>query len=342
MPASTPGHPLAGRPGVELHLHLEGCLDVRGLQDLLGRAGVPESGWDDTRQQVFGGRDMAGFLAGWARMMGLVRREADFAVFARCLCDYMEQQDLLYAEVFYSPDHYVLDRGFDLGRIDDAIEEVLEHRGVHVTLICDFVRNLGPAHALEFYRRHLLPRANRRVRAIGIGGGEASMPAGVFADLFLKAGGDGYGLTAHAGEWCGPESVRSAVEDLQVTRIGHGTRAVQDPALLDLLRERRVCLDLCPGSNIRTGSLEPGAPHPFPVFREAGLALSLNSDDPGFFGTSLKGELARAADDWYLSHNDLLDLQLGAVEHSFLLKSQKQDLKNRLFRGWQGTPSPRS
>ena len=321
-------------PGVELHLHLEGCLDRRGLQELLRRNGVPEHRWPESEDQVFSGRDMDGFLQGWLRMTRLVRHETDFAVFAESLCDYMERQQLLYAEVFYSPDSYVLGRGFRLDLIDQAIEEVLLRRGVHVNLICDFVRNLGPDHALRFWHAHLHPRRWSRVKAIGIGGAETVAPAAQFAELFALAGAAGYGLTAHAGEWADAASVRAAVDVLGVSRIGHGTRAASDPALLDLLREKRVCLDLCPGSNRRTGSLAPQESHPFPLFRQAGLALTLNSDDPGFFGTSLKTELAHAAREWSLDANALLDLQLAAADHSFLLKSQKQDLKNRLFREW--------
>jgi adenosine deaminase len=330
---------LAGRPGIELHLHLEGCLDARGLDTLLARAGVSGDRRPAVQQRVFGGQGMAGFLAGWLEMTRLVAREEDFALFAEGLCDYMDAQGLLYAEVFYSPDAYVLSRGFVLERIDAAIDGVFQRRGVHVSLICDFVRNLGPESALRFYRDHLRPRAWSRVKGIGIGGGETVAPAGDFVELFRLAREDGYGLTAHAGEWAGPESVRAAAELLQVDRIGHGTSAVRDPALVDLLAQRRICLDLCPGSNRHTGSLAPGEDHPFPVYHQAGVPLSLNSDDPGFFRTSLKGELEDAARRWALDTSALLDLQLQAVDHSFLLKSQKQDLKNRLFRGWQNPPS---
>lgn len=326
---------LAPCPGIELHLHLEGCLDARGLGRLLDHNGVPADRQPDFQRRILGNRGMQGFLGGWLEMTRLVRNEQDFAVFADCLCDYMERQNLLYAEVFYSPDSYVLGRGMELARIDAAIEEVFERRGVHISLICDFVRNLGPDSALAFYRNHLQPRAWSRVKAIGIGGGERAAPAADFAALFRLAGEQGYGLTAHAGEWAGPESVWQALDHLGVQRIGHGTSAVSDPALVEALAARRVCLDLCPGSNRFTGSLAQGEDHPFPVYHQAGLALSLNSDDPGFFGTGLKQELADASRTWNLDADALLDLQLGAVDHSFLHNSQRQDLKNRLFRGWQ-------
>ncbi len=321
-------------PGIELHLHLEGCAGSALRRELLQRWGTGSSG--KIEHLLATPKDMQSFLAAWKAVLLQVRSEEDFALYAHALCDYMEDQRLLYAEVFYSPDYYVMQKGLDLAKLHAAIEGVIAERGVHAVFLCDFVRDLGPDHASEFWQRHLKDCGWTLLKGIGIGGSEEGHPPGAFHRLFKEAADRGLGLTAHAGEWCPADSVGEAVRELGVSRVGHGTSAAADPACLALLGEHGVCVDACPGSNRLTGSIGSDETHPLQAFLDAGLRLSLNSDDPGYFGTSLKGELAAAARDHGLSAAELFERQVDAVEASFLLKSRKQDLKNRLYRGWRG------
>ena len=133
-------------------------------------------------------------------------------------------------------------------------------------------------------------------------------------------------LTAHAGETVGPESIRQAVELLGAERIGHGLTAIQDPRVIDLLRERRIPLEVCPTSNVATGLIARIEDHPLPRFLERGLIVTLNSDDPAMFGTSLEEEFLRSAEALSLSRTQIVALCENAIRAAFLPDEQKRQL----------------
>jgi len=201
-----------------------------------------------------------------------------------------------------------------------------QHRtGVRVQWIFDAVRHFGLEHVREVLGWAVRLRS-QGVVALGIGGDEERGPAELFTEVFRKARDQGLHVVAHAGEASGPESVRKAVELLGAERIGHGLTAARDPAVLALLRERRVPLEVCPTSNVATGVLARLEDHPLPSFLEAGLVVTLNSDDPAMFGTSLEQEFARAANAFGLSPATLAELSRNAVNSSFLPEQEKQHL----------------
>jgi aminodeoxyfutalosine deaminase len=140
----------------------------------------------------------------------------------------------------------------------------------------------------------------------------------------------GLHVVAHAGEACGPESVRQALEALGAERIGHGLTAARDPAVLALLRQRQVPLEACLTSNVATGVLERIEDHPLPHFLEAGVAVTLNSDDPAMFGTDLVNEYLLAAKTFQLTREQILHIAQNAVRASFLSEKEKLDLLNKL------------
>jgi adenosine deaminase len=164
----------------------------------------------------------------------------------------------------------------------------------------------------------------------GIGGDEAGGPATLFPDIFREARDLGLHGVAHAGEACGPESIRDAVELLGAERIGHGLTAIHDAGVMALLRERRIPLEVCPSSNVSTGLIARFEDHPLPKFLEEGLVVTLNSDDPAMFGTSLQEEFLQAARCFELSRETLAGLCRNAVDASFLSEDEKQKLAERV------------
>jgi adenosine deaminase len=210
-----------------------------------------------------------------------------------------------------------------------AAEEAQARTGVRVKWIFDATRQFGIDHAREVM--HWAGRyRSQGVVAFGIGGDEAAGPAKLFPDIFREARDLGLHVVAHAGEACGPESIRDAVEMLGAERIGHGLTAIRDPGVMTLLRERRIPMEVCPSSNVSTGLIARFEDHPMPKLLEAGLMVTLNSDDPAMFGTSLQEEFEQAARCFDLSRETLTVLSRNAVDAAFLSEDEKQKLRDQL------------
>jgi adenosine deaminase len=180
------------------------------------------------------------------------------------------------------------------------------------------VRNLGVERA-EAIAAAAAAQPHPYVTGFGLAGDEAGFPPGPFAGAFARAHDAGLGLTVHAGEWAGPASVRAALDlPVPVARLGHGVRAVEDPALVAELAERGTVLEVCPTSNVVLGAYPSYAEHPFPVLRAAGVKVTLGSDDPPYWDASIKGEYGVAAEAWGLDEPALLGITHTAVEGAFV------------------------
>lgn len=227
----------------------------------------------------------------------LLSSPSDYALVAGDLVRRLRRERIGYAEVYVSP--AVVERvGLPWLPVRDALEAVFaaHERAGHgrVAVLLDSVRQWGPGAAervLDLHARRPWPRA----RGFGLGGEELSVPAREFRRTYSRARGLGLATLVHAGEWGGPESVAEALRWLAPVRIAHGFRAADDPALVRSLVRRGVTLDVCPTSNLRTGALPPGAPHPALALLRAGVRVSVGTDDPGLFGTTLRAEFARLA-----------------------------------------------
>ena len=183
---------------------------------------------------------------------------------------------------------------------------------VRVNLVADLVRDFGPERGLRWLReidevRHL------GVVGIGIGGSEHAFPPEPYAAVYREARERGFRTSAHAGEGSGPESVWGAVRALEVDRIGHGTRAVEDPELVALLVERRIPIEACPISNVRTGVVPAVSAHPIRALFDAGAVVTVNTDDPKMFNTSLEDEYAALAEHLGFTWEEILTLNANAV-----------------------------
>ena len=284
------------RPKAELHLHLEGSVRPATLVRLAHRAGSPLfPGLASVRaRQPFDG--LPGFLALYRDVCRLLRGPEDFALVAGDLTARLRREQITYAEVYVSP--AIVDRlGFDWPSVRDAVETVFaghERRGHgRIRVLLDAVRHFGPdaAHrVLDLHARHPWPRAV----GFGLGGDELSLPARDFSTVYRRLQGLGLGSVVHAGEVGGPESVAEALRWLKPRRIAHGIGAAGDPALVRRLARSGVALDVCLTSNDATGAV-PLARHPVLALLRAGVTVTLSTDDPGLFGTTLLGEYRKLA-----------------------------------------------
>jgi aminodeoxyfutalosine deaminase len=197
----------------------------------------------------------------------------------------------------------------------DAVRKAAAESSVEVHWILDAIRHFGADHAMEVAQL-AAARVDDGVVAFGIGGDEQRGPAQWFGDVFRFARNAGLHLTAHAGETCGPESIWAALE-IGAERIGHGIRAVEDPVLMAHLRDRRIPLEVCITSNVMTGAVPSLAEHPVRRLYDAGVPITLHSDDPGIFGCTLCGEYELAARQFGFSESELRGIAENAFRFAF-------------------------
>lgn len=329
---------VARLPKVELHLHLEGSVRPETLRELSRTKGREQQGVEDwIAQRTSSGfryHDFRDFISAFTAVTLLLETPADYALITTRLIEWLAEQNVRYAEVTLSAGVVLwkkqsLEAVFEavVAAAGDAEARVANRggRGVHVQWILDAIRQFGAEHA-----RQVLERAARLrplgVVAFGIGGDEARGPAELFPDVYRRARDLGLHVTAHAGETCGPESVRRAIELLGAERIGHGLSAARDPKVMALIRERGVPLEVCLTSNVATGVLAGVQDHPLPKFLEEGLVVTLNSDDPAMFGTSLVREFAVAVEKFSLDRGQLIGLLENAARAAFLSEEEKRPL----------------
>ena len=288
----------ASAPKVELHLHLEGAVPAAVLVCLSSRSPrpiFPDVASVRARRRALGSPDA--FFSFYRDVCRQIRSSADYAAIARGLVARLARENVRWAEVYVSP--AVVEKiGLDWFDVQGALEHTFaEHEargGGRVRVLLDFVRHWGPAAAERVLDLHA-ERPWPRVVGFGLGGEETAFAATDFAEVFRRGRRAGLLPVVHAGEWGGPDSVAAAVHFLRPVRIAHGIRAVEDSALLKTLARKGVVCDVCPTSNLRTGAVSRGAEHPLRRMLAAGVPVTLSTDDPGLFGTTLMGEFRRAA-----------------------------------------------
>jgi adenosine deaminase len=273
-------------PKAELHVHLEGTLEPGMMFSLAARNGVqlPFASVDDVRA-AYRFERLDDFLAIYYQGMAVLQTEDDFAELTLAYLERAQADGVRHAEVFFDPQGHTR-RGVGIGTVVRGIVEGLRQaeqaHGVTSRLILCFLRDLPEADAMRTleaaspYLEHL--------SAVGLDSSELGHPPGKFARVFTAARERGLRRVAHAGEEGPPEYVREALDILQVDRLDHGNRAMEDPALVARLRASQVALTVCPLSNLRLGGVATLASHPLRRMLEAGLRVTVNSDDPAYFG----------------------------------------------------------
>jgi aminodeoxyfutalosine deaminase len=292
---------IASLPKAELHLHLEGSIRPAIASALAARHGVELAEEEVRRRYAY--TNFAGFLDAFKWVTSFVREPADFALIATDLAEQLVAQKVVYAEVTLSVGVMFLRQQQPEANFAAivAATELFEKRGLRLNWIFDAVRQFGAEAAMRVVQA-ARRCASRRIVAFGIGGDELSLATKEFRGVYERAEEYGFHRLMHAGEIGGPEKIREAIEILGVERIGHGIAAIHDAALMELLAERGIPLEICPGSNLRTGALGVQLgndaatieEHPLAEIVRRGVAVTLSTDDPAMFHTSLEEEYRHA------------------------------------------------
>ena len=313
-PATAPRDWLAALPKAELHVHLEGAIPLDGLWELIGKyGGDPDVASPAALRRRLAYAGFPAFIEAWLWKNGYLREYDDFTFIAEAMARALVAQNIRYAETFFSPARFAA-AGLTPQALAQAIRRGLDKvEGIEVWLIADLVRDLGP----ESAARTLAAVDEARefgIVGIGLGGSEHRFPAAPFAAVYEDARRRDFRTGAHAGEAAGADSVRQAVEALRVDRVGHATRAEEDPAVVALLAARGVAIESCPLSNVATGVVPNLAAHPVRRYFDAGLILTINTDDPGMFHNTLGEEYALLYEVHGFTPEDIRTLILNALD----------------------------
>lgn len=318
-------------PKAELHVHLEGTAPPALIRRLARRNGMAVPDGVLAGEDRFAWTGFLGFLATYDRAASVIRtaqdyRDVTFEYLAACAAE-----GVLYVELIASPDHAAavgLSDAEHFGGIARGIDDARAAHGIEARILVAAIRDLGVARAEAIARRLAGPR-HPYVAGFNLVGDEAGWPPGPFAAAYAIAAGAGLGCSVHAGEHAGPESVRAALE-LPVSRISHGVRAVEDPALVAELAARGVVLEVCPTSNVALGVSPSYADHPLGALHAAGVRVTLGSDDPPYFGCTIGGEYAVARERLGFEEGELVEMTRTALEASFADAGLKHALLDRL------------
>jgi adenosine deaminase/aminodeoxyfutalosine deaminase len=309
-------------PKAELHLHLEGSIQPATVAALTARHGIPTTEEEVRRRYSY--TDFTGFLDAFKWVTSYLRDPEDFALITHDLCEELLRHRVVYAEVTLSVGVMLLRKQSAEANFAAILRatEPFESCGLTLRWIFDAVRQFGAEAALRVVDS-AKNCASPKIVAFGIGGDELSIATKEFLPVYKAAAAAELHLLMHAGEVGGPEKIREAVEILTVDRIGHGIAAIHDPALMDLLADRRIPLEICPVSNLRTGALakqlqQPASllEHPLPQLMRHGVPVVLSTDDPAMFHTDLTREYA-AAKQMGLTDTELHQLAQASFDHAF-------------------------
>ena len=322
-------------PKVELHLHLEGSVRPETLLQLAqrhGTFGLPTS--LDALRDFYRFRDFDHFVQVYYAICDNLRTADDFALIVSQLGADLARQNVRYAEVTFTPYNHTR-RGVAAEEVFGGVEvgraAVASEHGVQLRFCVDIPGEFGPEAGVATAQM-VLDHHPEGVVSFGLGGPEIGFPRARYAEAFAMARSAGLHSVPHAGETDGPEAIRQALDDLHAERIGHGVRCLEDPALVERLRDGQVPLEICPTSNARLGVVPSLSEHPLRRLLDAGLLVTLNSDDPPMFGTSLRQEYLTAVTDLGLSRQEIVQIARNGVQASFLPPAEQRTLLAQIDR----------
>jgi aminodeoxyfutalosine deaminase len=322
-------------PKAEIHIHLEGSVRPGTLLALARRNGVAPPADDEAGlREFFRFRDFPHFVEVYIAVCNCLRTPDDFATIVRELGEDAAAQNIRYLEVHFNPESNVRKRGLDfhemLAGMNRGRAEARERWGVEMRWIADGIRDseTSPYSVTRTVDWIVALRPEDGVVALGLGGDEVGYPPAPFAADFGRARAAGFHTVAHAGETTGHATICDSLDLLGVQRIGHGISAIENPDLIARLARERIPLELCPTSNVCTGVVPSLAEHPFRAFDEAGVVVTVNSDDPPLFGTTLTDEFLVLAQQWGYDADGLQRIALNAVDVSFLPDAERSEMRN--------------
>ena len=322
---------MSGVAKAELHVHLEGTAPPALVSRIAARNGVELPARLLGSDGRFRYTDFLDFLRTYDLAASVIRTREDYRdITYEYLCS-CARGGAIYVELTASPDHARLVGLSDddhLGGIAQGIDDARLKTGIEGRILISAVRNFGVEQALRV-AEYAAARPHPYVVGFSMAGDEAGFPAGDFAEVFAVAAGAGLGCTIHAGEWAGADSVRAGLE-LPVSRIAHGVRSIEDPELVYELEARGIVLECCPTSNVVLGVYPSYEAHPLPALRDAGVRVTLGSDDPPYFGATIEGEYAVCAARMGFTEDDLREITGTAIEAAFCDEELRAALRGRL------------
>lgn len=331
-------------PKAELHLHLEGTVDPPTLAELSRRhpttlpvlnnryKDVSDSGRvlsEDDARALYDYKNFVGFLMAFKAVTERLRDPEDYELITYRMCEKLAHEECVYAEVYVSVG-VIFWRGQEFDPLFEGMERGRargeQDFGVKVRWIFDAVRHFGPDEGWKVVEKAIQLR-DRHVIGIGIGGDEARGPAANFREIYAHAREHGLHLTAHAGESTGPESIWAALEELKAERIGHGLHAIEDPALVEHLAKTDIPVEICITSNLKTGCCLRLEDHPVRKLYDAGVRITLATDDPEMFHTTLTREYQILHETFGFTEDELRRVAANSFEASFLSAADRLQLQ---------------
>ncbi len=315
-------------PKVELHLHLEGTLEPELKLELASRNEVklPFGSVDELRA-AYEFDDLHSFLDIYYSGTAVLREEADFYALTRAYLDRMHEENVRHVEVFFDPQTHT-NRGIEFDVVIDGIWKALRdaesENGLTSRLIMCFLRDLSAESAMETLEHGL--RFRDRITGIGLDSAEVGNPPSKFTDVFDRARTEDLRAVAHAGEEGPPDYITEALDLLGVERVDHGVRCLEDPDLVERLAGSRTPLTVCPLSNVALGVFDSLEDHNLKRLLDSGLAATVNSDDPAYFGGYLTENYLQVADALDLGKDDVVRLVRNSIEAAFVDDKRKAGL----------------
>lgn len=313
-------------PKAELHLHLEAVISMNGIKKLYKNKNGIEMQLEE-QDALFSYEDLNGFIQAFLKVQSLFSSVEDFYLVFDELEKYLAENNIVYSEVFFAPSAF-LKMGFSYEEMikvfHEKISEIKENKGITVKLLMDVSRTFGCENAMKNY--NLLKQFPcEDIIGIGLGGAESKGPAKDFAPVYEQAIKDGFKVVAHAGEDVGPESIWDAINFLHVQRIGHGVTAIQDEKLMEELIKTQLPVEICITSNTFTKKIVKEAKdHPIRQFFDKGMLVTVNTDDPVFFKTTLLDELWICHKNLKFTMEEIKKLIENSFEASFLSAEEKK------------------
>jgi len=314
----------------ELHCHIEGAAEPELVLRLAKKYGMDVS--DLITDNTYQWNDFTSFLNCYDRASSVFREPDDYRLLAYDHYIRLDEQDAIYGEIFASPDHAAT-MGMSYQNLIEAIsagiDDAHEECGIEGRILITCIRHLGPVEA-ERVAELAAQNPHPKVTGFGMAGDERAFEVEDFSTAFGIASDAGLELTAHAGEFAGAKSVEAVLDHLGVSRIGHGVRAIEDPMLVERIAREGIVLEVCAGSNISLGVYSSFEDHPFVQLLNAGVRLTLNSDDPPYFATSLNREYEIAEKYFGLSQTQLMQTTQRAIETAFVDEPTRKGLLKKL------------
>ncbi|WP_423907772.1 adenosine deaminase [Candidatus Spongiihabitans sp.] len=323
---------IQGLPKVELHCHIEGTLEPELMFELAERNGIalPYSSVTELRQ-AYAFTRLQDFLDIYYQGMNVLQTEQDFFDLTCAYLTRIHAQNVRHTEIFFDPQaHLCRDLSFDVAvnGISRALQAAERDYGISSRVIMCFLRHLDQADA--FNTLDLARPYREKIIGVGLDSSERDNPPEKFEQVFAEARSQGYLCVAHAGEEGPPEYIYSALDRLRVNRIDHGNSCLQDPALVERLVAEKMPLTVCPLSNTRLCVVQDMTEHPLKLMLDQSMRVTINSDDPAYFGGYMNENFEAITDALNLSHHDLAQLSSNAIDAAFVETARKHELKSEL------------